>query len=65
MNLLYLGGCLNMKKKGNLIEFDSVQTGSASELRSYKNTGDLSDYVVLRQRYLSPQTMYVYRIVNQ
>ena len=56
---------VNMKKVGNSVEFDSVQPGSTADLRTYKNMGDMADYIVLRQRYLSPQTLFVYRIINQ
>ena len=56
---------INMKRDENGIEFDSVQPTTAAELLSYKKVGEKADFIVLRQRYLSPEVMFVYRITDK
>ena len=43
----------------------NINPGSTSELVSYLDVGQEADYVVLRQNYMDPKTLYAYKITAQ
>ena len=43
----------------------NINPGSTSELVSYLDAGGEADYVVLRQNYMDPRTLYAYKITAQ